>query len=142
MNISARNHFAGHVAGIKPGAIQSEVDVLLPGGQHVFATITNDAVQYLGLVPGKAVTALVKASSVLVMTGDDGLRLSARNCLAGTVSSLVDGPVSTEVGISLPDGLTVYATITHTAVQALGLAVGSAATAVFKAPAVIIAASA
>ncbi len=64
MKISARNVFDGSIKAVKPGAINSEVDVALPGGLQIVATVTNDSVAELGLVAGKAVKALVKASSV------------------------------------------------------------------------------
>ena len=84
MKISARNAFAGTVDAIKSGAINAEIDIALLGGLHIVATVTNDAVSELGLAPGKPVTALVKASSVLVLTDGNGVKLSARNCLPGT----------------------------------------------------------
>ena len=80
----------------------------------------------------------MKASSVLVMTDDSGMRLSARNCLAGKVKALTVGPVNAEVTIALPGGAEVHATITHGAVDELGLKEGAAASAVFKASAVIL----
>lgn len=138
MKISARNVFDGSVEAVKPGAINSEVDVLLPGGLRIVATVTNDSVSELGLVAGKAVKALVKASSVLVLADGAGVRLSARNRLEGSVSALTEGQVSTEVAITLANGLNVYATITREGASALGLKVGMAAAAVFKAPSVII----
>jgi molybdate transport system regulatory protein len=138
MKISARNAFDGSVQSVKPGAINSEVNIALPGGLQIVATVTNDSVSELGLVAGKAVKALVKASSVLVLTDGAGVKLSARNRLEGTVTSLTEGPVSTEVAIGLPNGLTVFATITRDGATALGLKVGVPAAAVFKAPSVII----
>jgi molybdate transport system regulatory protein len=80
MKISARNAFDGSVQSVKPGAINSEVDIALPGGLQIVATVTNDSVSELGLVAGKAVKALVKASSVLVLT--DGAGSSCRPATA------------------------------------------------------------
>jgi molybdate transport system regulatory protein len=142
MKISARNAFAGTVDAIKSGAINAEIDIALPGGLHIVATVTNDAVSELGLTPGKPVTALIKASSVLVLTDGNGVKLSARNCLPGTITALVDGPVSSEVAIGLANGSTVFATITHEGSVALGLQIGISASAVFKAPSVLLAVSA
>lgn len=138
MKISARNVFDGTVAAVKHGAVTAEVDVLLPGGLSIVATLANDSVQELGLIAGKAVQVLVKPSSVLVVTDGAGLRVSARNRLEGVIAALTEGPVSTEVAIALANGSTVHASITHDASLALGLAVGMAATAVFKAPSVIL----
>jgi molybdate transport system regulatory protein len=139
MKISARNVFDGTVAAIKHGAINSEVDVALAGGLNIVATVTNDSVSELGLAVGKAVKAIVKASSVLVLVDATGARLSARNRLDGTICALTEGPVGCEVAITLGNGVVVCATITHEGSMALGLAVGAAAAAVFKAPSVILA---
>jgi molybdate transport system regulatory protein len=137
MKISARNVFNGKVEAIKPGSVNSEVDVIIAGGQKLVAMVTNESATTLGLAAGKDVVALVKASSILVMTDDSGIRLSARNCLAGTVKAVTSGPVSAEVTIDL-GGAEVHATITHGAEVELGLKAGVAATAVFKASAVIL----
>lgn len=138
MKISARNIFRGQVEAVKAGAVNSEVDLRLSGGEKLVAMVTNESAQSLGLAVGKEAIALVKASSVLVMTDDSGIRLSARNCLAGTVKAVTAGPVSAEVAIALAGGDEVHATITHAAEVELGLTTGSAAMAVFKASAVIL----
>ncbi|MFD2112590.1 TOBE domain-containing protein [Thiorhodococcus fuscus] len=138
MKISARNILRGTVEAVKTGAVNSEVDLTLPGGEKLVAVVTNESAQSLGLAGGKEVVALVKASSVLVMTDDSGIRLSARNCLAGTVKNVTAGPVSAEITIALAGGDEVHASITHNAETELGLKEGTAAMAVFKASAVIL----
>ncbi len=142
MKISARNVFDGTVEAVKLGAVNSEVDIALPGGQKIVATVTNDSVAELGLAAGKAVKAIVKASSVLVLADGADVKLSARNRLEGTVSAIVEGPVSSSVTIALPSGDSVFATITHEGSIALGLKVGLPAAAIFKAPSVIVGVSA
>ena len=66
------------------------------------------------------------------------MRLSARNQLAGSVTRIVPGAVNTEVVLELPGGGSVAAIITNQSATALGLAQGSAATAIFKASSVIL----
>lgn len=139
MKISARNVFPGTVAQVKAGAVNSEVYLTTKSGITIVGVITNESVAALGLRAGAVASALVKASSVLVMTQGEGVRLSARNCLAGKVSGVMEGPVSADVAIGLPGGETVHATITRAAALELGLKPGIAATAVFKAPSVIFA---
>ena len=104
--------------------------------------MTHESRTQLGLEVGAKAFALVKASSIMLMTGAGEVRLSARNHLAGTVLRVHPGAVNTEVVLQLPGGGTVAAIITHTSAQALGLAGGSAATAVFKASSVIVAVAA
>lgn len=138
MKISARNVFQGSISAIKPGSVNSEVEITLGGSDRIVAIVTNGSVQRLGLATGKAVTALIKASSVLVMTDASGIMLSARNILAGKVTKLSNGQVNSEVAITLPSGATVYATITHDAVDELGIKEGANASALFKASSVIL----
>lgn len=138
MKISARNQFKGRVASLRTGAVNSEISVEIAGGNTITAIITNASAQSLGLAVGKEVIAVVKASSVLLMSEGAGLRLSARNCLAGQVKALTQGAVNSEVALALPGGLAVYAVITNDAVKELNLTVGSPATAVIKASSVIL----
>ena len=121
MKISARNIFKGSISSIKPGSVNTEVEISLGGDDKIIAIVTNGSAQKLGLTEGKAVSALVKASSVLIMTDSEGLMLSTRNILSGKVSKLSNGQVSSEIGITLASGATVYATITHDAVRELGI---------------------
>lgn len=138
MKISARNAFDGTIDAITLGTINSEVDVALPGGLKIIATVANDAVRELNLAAGTPVQAFVKASSVLLVAGGSGASLSARNCLDGTISAITEGPISTDVAVTLGNGQIVHATITHESSVALGLKVGAPATAAFKAPSVIL----
>jgi molybdate transport system regulatory protein len=64
--ISARNQLEGKVVQVKPGAINSEVDLELKGGEKVTATVTNESVQALGLSQGQTATAVFKAGSVIL----------------------------------------------------------------------------
>jgi molybdate transport system regulatory protein len=139
MKISARNIFRGQVLALTKGAVNSEVIVAIAGGEHLTAVITNDSALSLGLAIGSEVFALFKASSVLVMIDGSGVRLSARNCLAGTITAIQDGVVDAAVTIALPGGGDVCAVVTHDAVVDLALAVGMPATAVIKASSVILA---
>ncbi|MCW5652384.1 TOBE domain-containing protein [Hydrogenophaga sp.] len=66
--VSARNRIDGEVAAIKPGAVNAEVTLRTADGLEVVAIVTQDAVAELALAPGKAVTALVKASDVILAT--------------------------------------------------------------------------
>jgi len=138
MKTSARNQFAGVVKVVRSGAINDEVELEVIGGLRIVATVTSESRKTLGLDPGAKAFALVKASSIILMTDSDGARLSARNQLAGKVSRVTRGAVNSEVVLELPGGGTVAAIITNESAVALGLADGSPATAVFKASSVIV----
>ena len=92
----------------------------------------------LGLRQGSEVIAQVKASSLFLLV-DEGVQLSARNRLWGTVERIVEGPVNAEVTLALPGGLTATAVVPHESVGALGLAAGVRACAAFKVSSVILA---
>ena len=64
--LSARNIVAGKVAELHEGAVNSEVAVRLPGGTILIASITKASVNALELKPGDEVSAVVKASHVIV----------------------------------------------------------------------------
>jgi molybdate transport system regulatory protein len=63
---SARNRLAGQVARLTPGAVNTEVVLALPGGSSIAAIITNDSAVTLALAEGETVTAMFKASSVIL----------------------------------------------------------------------------
>jgi molybdate transport system regulatory protein len=64
--LSARNVLAGEVARLEQGVINSEVEIRLPGGTTVVASITKASVSALDLRQGDKVSAIIKASHVLV----------------------------------------------------------------------------
>ena len=66
------------------------------------------------------------------------MKLSARNMLKGKVKSINIRPVNAEVIIEVPGGAQIVAMITKTSAEALGLAAGKDAYAIFKASAVLV----
>lgn len=139
MKTSARNVFNGTVKEIRPGAVNDEIVLTVEGGQEIVAIITNNSTRKLGLAPGKACIAMIKASTVLVMTDADKYLLSTRNQFDGQVTRVEKGAVNSEVEIRTPAGLTLCAIITNASAAGLGLAPGTPATAIVKAPQVILA---
>ena len=66
MKLSARNQIKGTILSVVKGATTSHVTVEISGGQKVVASITNEAVDELGLQKGKGATVVIKASDVMV----------------------------------------------------------------------------
>jgi molybdate transport system regulatory protein len=95
-------------------------------------------VNSLGLKPGVEAVALVKASWVILTSGETGLKFSTRNRLCGTVSKVVKGMVNSEVDLTLAGGNELSAVVTNESVAKLGLKEGVQACALFKASSVII----
>lgn len=138
MKTSARNQFTGKVVRIQRGAVNDEVELEIVGGQRIVAILTHESTGNLGLQVGSEAFALVKASSVIIMTECENTRISARNSLHGKVSRLQVGAVNAEVVIELPGGGSIASIITNESVRNLKLAVGSEATAIFKASSVLV----
>ncbi len=65
MKLSARNQLNGTVSEISRGEAIANV-VIDVAGQRLVASITVEAVDELGLAVGRPVTAIVKASDVIV----------------------------------------------------------------------------
>lgn len=137
MSISARNQFAGKVESVQEGAVNAVVTLKLNSGSKAVATISLAAVKELGLAAGKAATAIIKATEVLIATGD--LKISARNQFAGEVVSVTAGAVNAVVALKFDGGSVITATISMAAVKELGLAAGVKATAIVKATSVMVA---
>lgn len=138
MKVSARNVLKGTISSVQSGTVNAEVDIALGGGDQLVAVITMESVKALQLAAGKEVVALVKAPWVMLMTDADAVRLSARNCLSGTVTAVAPGTVNAEVTLTLPGGTEISSVVTKEAVAELGLKPGVTATAVIKASNVIL----
>ena len=68
METSARNQLRGTVTSVSMGAVMAEVVVDVNGAQ-VVAAITKESAERLGLVGGKSVTAIIKATDVMIGVG-------------------------------------------------------------------------
>jgi len=66
MKLSARNILAGTVKDIKKGAVAAQVKIDIGGGNVITSTVTVDAVEELDLAVGKKVSAVIKASEVIL----------------------------------------------------------------------------
>ena len=65
MKISARNVLKGKIVDVVKGATTAHVRIDI-GGTVMTASITNEAVEDLGLKKGMAASAVIKASDVMV----------------------------------------------------------------------------
>ncbi|MCX5991055.1 MAG: TOBE domain-containing protein [Chloroflexi bacterium] len=66
MKLSARNVLKGKVKSVKPGVVNAEVTLQLPGKIELVAVITKESAKNLQLKRGKEVYAVIKASSVMI----------------------------------------------------------------------------
>jgi len=66
MRISARNQIKGTVTEVTKGATTSHVRIDIGGGNIITSSITNEAVDDLGIKAGGKATVVVKASDVMI----------------------------------------------------------------------------
>jgi molybdopterin-binding protein len=66
MKISARNVLKGRIVEVTKGATTAHVKIDVGGGTVVFSSITNEAVESLGLKVGDSAYAVIKASDVMI----------------------------------------------------------------------------
>ena len=69
MRLSARNQIPATVTGITTGEAIANVE-LDANGVRLVASVTVEAVRDLGIAVGSEVTAVIKASEVILATGD------------------------------------------------------------------------
>ena len=70
LKTSARNRLCGIVSGCQEGAVNAEVVIALGGGKSIAAIVTNESIKSLGLAPGVAACALIKASHIILAVAD------------------------------------------------------------------------
>jgi molybdopterin-binding protein len=66
MKLSARNQIKGRISAVQKGQTTGHVHIEVGGGVVLFASITNEAIDDLGLKVGDEATAVIKASDVMV----------------------------------------------------------------------------
>ena len=66
MKLSARNKLKGKIIDVKKGATTAHVRLEIAPRQIVTASITNEAVEELGLTAGDTAIAIIKASDVMI----------------------------------------------------------------------------
>ncbi len=138
MRTSARNQLRGTVINTKVGPVNAEVTLAINRDSRLTATVTRESLEEMGLEEGRDAYALFKASSVILIPPNDGLRTSARNRLCGIISHIQRGPVNSEVIIELEGNKHIAAIITSESEEQLGLGKGKALCALIKASHVIL----
>jgi molybdopterin-binding protein len=72
MKLSTRNRLPGTIMEVTKGEVAANVSLRV-GDNHMVALITRESVGELGLQPGMKITAVVKATDVVILTGEGGI---------------------------------------------------------------------
>lgn len=130
---SARNCFHGVVTSIRNGPVMSEVELESDDGRRIFAIVTKESLEDLGLEAGLPACASIKAAQVNIAWSGSLPRTSARNCFTGTISSIKTSPVITEFIITLDEETEICSLVDTGSVETMELQPGYAVTVFFKA---------
>ena len=72
MKLSTRNRLPGTIMEVTKGEAAAKV-ALRVGDDHMVALITRESVDELGLQTGMKITALVKATDIVILTDEGGI---------------------------------------------------------------------
>nr|WP_319513431.1 TOBE domain-containing protein [uncultured Cohaesibacter sp.] len=138
MRTSARNVFHGIVEGVIPGAVNSEISLRVSEQSVLTTVITNKSAENLGLRVGGEAFALIKASTPVLMADTEGARLSARNQIRGTVTSVEPGAVNSEIQLDIGNSKTLAVVVTRQSAESLAIKPGDKMRAIIKASQIIL----
>jgi molybdopterin-binding protein len=66
MKLSARNQIKGKIVGVEKGQTTGHVRIDIGNGVTIMSSITNEAIDDLGLKTGQEAVAVIKSSDVMV----------------------------------------------------------------------------
>ncbi|HEY0329050.1 MAG TPA: TOBE domain-containing protein [Rhodopseudomonas sp.] len=139
MKTSARNALRGTITAIRADALSAEVAVAVANDTLIYALVTSESLRSLGLCVGREAIVLIKAPFVLIAPGAEAPKVSARNCVHGTVRRSDVSGVNAEIVLDIGDDKTLAASVTASSAEALGLSPGDPACALFDAAHVLVA---
>lgn len=138
MKISARNQIKATVASMTTGMVNERITLLTSKGAKLSSVITSESAKEMSLKEGDTVTALFKATHVMLSNAHiDGI--SARNQLEGTIENVVKGMVNTEITLVTEGGEHIVCIVTNEAAEELGVQSGQKAVAIIKSSDIMIA---
>ena len=138
MRTSARNALRGMVTSVVSDGIVSTIVIALSSELVVHAAVTYESVRELGLCPGRAAIALIKAPFISVVREDEAITTTA-NAIPGKVLSARTSATHAEVLVDIGDGETLAANMSAKQARQLKLRSGSRVRAMFDAAHVIVA---
>jgi molybdate transport system regulatory protein len=126
--VSTRNRFSASVVDIRKGGVTAEIKLDVGDGRQFMAVIARTAAEEMGLDVGTAVTACVREGDLLLEKGN---AINVRNRIAGTITNLRPGTVTTELTLATDHG-DLFALLARSVADDMQLAVGGAVTALMR----------
>lgn len=132
------NLFDAPLIAAQPGGRQGGAASVTPRGHAVIEAFAKVQAE-LGEALARLETQLSGEGAIEGLFWSLGMKTSARNALRGTVKSISEGAVNSEVTLAVAEGLDIVAVITRQSVEDLGLAPGKPAIALIKSSFVVLA---
>jgi molybdate transport system regulatory protein len=107
-------------------------------GHPIITVITNDSVKRLGLVPGKWVTAEVKAPQVMLQSAKASCDCSVENRMDGIITRITRGKINTECIVTVSESMQICAVISSAGPWICGIKQGDPVRALFTAVSVVL----
>ena len=142
IKISTRNMFQTEVVSVRRWPVDVEVTLKVTAESAIYAIVTNEAADELGLAPGRKALALIKSSFVRLSLppASPGAEAKAeRNSFKGVVRRRTDAERNSEVLIDIGSGKTMTSVIARQTAEDLEIRAGMPAVAGFNATDVILA---
>ncbi|HEX6317528.1 MAG TPA: TOBE domain-containing protein [Burkholderiales bacterium] len=119
-SISTKNRLRGRILDVKKGNVTAEIPLDVGAGRRIVAVIARTAAEEMGLSAGEEVIACVREGDLIL--AKDG-RLSIRNPLAGKITGLRPGTVTTELTLDTGHG-ELHALLARSIADEMNLGVG------------------
>lgn len=133
---SADNCFNGTVKSILEGAVNDMVEIAV-SNFTIYASLSKTSLEKMELKTGDTVDVLIKSSDI-ILSIDDNISLSCRNCFSGIVNAVKNGAVNSEVFINLEENYKLCVMITNDSVKLLKISYGTKLKAYCKASSVLL----
>ena len=109
LRTSARNALRGVVEETAEGEVSAEVALRIAEDALIRAKLTSRSLRELGLFPGRAAVALVKAPMITLVPAASAGTIVGGNRIAGIVADVARDAASTEVNLDIGAGRTLCA---------------------------------
>ncbi|NLY42228.1 MAG: TOBE domain-containing protein, partial [Desulfovibrionales bacterium] len=135
---SARNIFWGKVRSLVLGDVQTLVELATLDGGSLLTIVTNTSAEHLGLMPGRLLSAEIKAPWMILERQDCKGRNNLENQREGTIVRIRSGKINTECAVLLADGTELCAIVSSPGFLDLNLSDGDSVRVLFSCYAVVL----
>jgi molybdate transport system regulatory protein len=129
---TAHNQLFGIITAIHKGAVNTEINVKLKGGEQIIVSIAQAQVEELALAIHSDALLLLNSIDITLVTEFNEYKLVGQNRLLGTVIRIQQDAVNAEVIMQLPGGETLAAILTQRSLENLAITTGKQICAVFS----------